>query len=184
MPTPSIPNDRPTPAEPASVHPAAIAPDRLLASCEVKFARRSGPGGQNRNKVETAVILSHPPSGLSAEANERRQQGQNKEVALGRLRVVLALGIRCAVEAASSPSPLWRSRCRGGRISINPTHNDFPALLAEALDVLADRDWDIRSASDVLGCSTSQLTKFLKNEPRALRLLNDQREGQGLRPLL
>src|SRR5262249_27924451 len=42
-------------------HPAARAPDALLAECEVRRTRRSGPGGQNRNKVETAVVLRHLP---------------------------------------------------------------------------------------------------------------------------
>ncbi len=175
-----------SPVKPPSgtLHPSAIDPDQLLVDCEVKFARRSGPGGQNRNKVETAVILSHRPTGISAEANELRQQGQNKKVALRRLRIQLAIEVRQPVEQGLAPSTLWRSRCRGGRIVINPAHDDFPGLLAEALDVLADQDWEIRSAAEVLGCSASQLTKFLKNEPRALRLINDRRAESGLRPLL
>ena len=52
-------------------HPARLTADRLLGECSQKFMRRSGPGGQNRNKVETAVILTHRPTGVSAEANER-----------------------------------------------------------------------------------------------------------------
>ena len=49
-------------------HPAAHDLERLLADCDVRFTRRSGPGGQNRNKVETAVVLTHRPTGLVAEA--------------------------------------------------------------------------------------------------------------------
>ncbi|HEU5117977.1 MAG TPA: peptide chain release factor-like protein, partial [Isosphaeraceae bacterium] len=97
----------------AMVHPARLDPDRLLKDCEIRFTRRSGPGGQNRNKVETAVVLTHRPSGTVAEASERRTQGENREAALFRLRMALALGFREEMEAR--PSELWRSRCRGGR---------------------------------------------------------------------
>ncbi|RUL87837.1 peptide chain release factor family protein [Tautonia sociabilis] len=167
----------------AGPHPATLPPDRLLADCDVRFSRRSGPGGQNRNKVETAAILTHRPSGLSAEANERRSQGQNRAVALARLRVILALEIRHPADPGAGPSPLWTSRLRGGRLVVSPEHDDFPALLAEALDVLSSLDFDVKAASEALGCSASQLVKFLKREPRALKQTNDRRSDLGLRPL-
>jgi hypothetical protein len=159
-------------------HPAHLGSDRLLRDCEIRFTRRSGPGGQNRNKVETAVVLTHRPSGTVAEANEKRSQGENREMALFRLRMALALEHREPLEG-DSPSNLWQSRCRGGRISVNPRHPDAPALMAEALDTLSASAWDVKAASHRLGCSPSQLVKLLKIEPRALATLNREREERG-----
>src|SRR5262245_3474953 len=54
------------------LHPAQLPIDELLPACSFQRTRRSGPGGQHRNKVETAVIVEHKPTGVRAEANERR----------------------------------------------------------------------------------------------------------------
>ncbi len=165
------------------LHPACWDAPLLLRECDVTFTRRSGPGGQNRNKVETAVVLVHRPTGLSAEASERRTQGENRAAALFRLRVRLALELRSDLAGATCPSALWESRRRGGRIAINPGHDDFPALLAEVLDLLNLRDDDLSATAEVLRCSASQLIKLLKHEPRAFSALNQRRRGRGLRPM-
>ncbi len=169
-------------------HPAALPIEKLLAECEVRRQRRSGPGGQHRNKVETAVVLVHQPSGVRGEASERRSQDLNHQMAVQRLRVKLALAVRtpAAEEGQAAdlqPSELWRSRVKGGQIHVSPAHADFPALLAEALDTLASLHYDMPTAAAVLGCSASQLVKFLKVEPEALQWVNQQRVAQNLRPL-
>ena len=167
-----------------NVHPAALADDVLFAQCEMRRLRRSGPGGQHRNKVETAVQLIHGPTGIAAEANERRSQAANRSVALFRLRVNLALAVRGQATLDQHPSPLWQSRCgESGRLPISETHADFPAMLAESLDVLALVGDDLGQASDVLGCTSSQLIKLLKKEPRALADVNRRRAAAGLHVL-
>ncbi len=164
-------------------HPATLDDDELLRHCSEVRTRRSGPGGQHRNKVETAIVLTHSTTGITAEANERRSQADNRRAALFRLRVNLALKLRIDRSSNTPPSDLWQSRCHGSRIAINPSHTDFPALLAEALDCLSEADWDTTAAAEQLTVTPSQLAKFLKLEPRAFALLNVERDQRGLRPL-
>jgi len=166
-----------------SKHPAACSPGQLWAECEVQRLRRSGPGGQHRNKVETAINLRHQPTGVCAAASERRSQAQNRSVALFRLRMNLALEVRLACGADHPPSSLWQLRCGGGRLKVSATHDDFPAILAEALDVLAACNADPKSSSRALGCTPSQLVRLLKLDPRALLLVNQWRKQRHLHPL-
>lgn len=161
------------------MHPATLPLDELQRQCQIARTRRSGPGGQHRNKVETAVVITHQPSGIRGEASERRSQAQNQDVAWQRLRVQLALELRTDWPADRELSPLWRTRSKGGKLSVNPEHADFPALLAEALDRLVTLDFDVTLAAEQLGVSSSQLVKFLKLEPQALQQLNLARQQRG-----
>ena len=56
---------------------------------EETFARSSGPGGQNVNKVATAVTLRHCPSGMSVTVQNSRSQAVNRKLARERLLDVI-----------------------------------------------------------------------------------------------
>ena len=142
------------------MHPAALDPAALLAACRETRTKRSGPGGQHRNKTETAVVLTHLPTGTTAEASERRSQAENRRMALWRLRLRLAIEHRMPPSPVG-PSPLWEARSRGGRITVSPEHDDYPSLLADALDQLAAAQGDAAAAAGK-GVSGGVLVKRLK----------------------
>lgn len=164
-------------------HPATLDPDLLLRQCDLTRGRSGGPGGQHRNKVETMVTLRHEPTGVEAQASERRSAEENKRVALSRLRLALATRARATVGLGDVRSALWRERCRGGRIACNPEHRDYAALLAEAMDMVWACGLDVRTAALRLGATMSQLVKLIKDHPPAFTAFNAAREAAGLHAL-
>ncbi len=178
----------PTPRHPRPRrhHPASLAPDALLKECTVRRTKASGPGGQHRNKVETAIELTHTPTGITASASERRSQADNHRIALKRLRLKLAIHHRTDIDPAEltgPPSALWQSRIKSGRIVLSQDHEDFPTLLAEALDTLAALNYDTSKAAAALGVTGSQLVKLFQKEPAVLAMVNAERAQRGLRVL-
>jgi len=163
-------------------HPAALPAAQLLRDCDETRTRRGGPGGQHRNKVETAVVLRHRPTALEAEASERRSQAENRRVAVGRLRLALALGVRMPPRT-DGPSPLWRSRARGGRLTVAADHDDYPVFVAEALDRLAAGGGVVAPVAAQLGVTATQLVNLFRKAPAAWTALNRLRAEAGLKPL-
>lgn len=165
-------------------HPACLEIEKLAEHCDFKRTRSGGPGGQHRNKVETAVVVKHKQSGVIGQAGERRSQRDNRAVALDRLRVNLAVEVRSQQtdfrdSPATPTSELWQSRCRGGKINISRQHFDFACLLAEALDRIESTDFQLAAAAKQLGCSTTQLINLVKMEDKALMLVNRMRQQAG-----
>ena len=164
-----------------SSHPTSIPVEELVKQCKFTRTRSGGPGGQHRNKVETAIVVEHIPTGTTAGASERRSQHANRTVAIERLRINLAINIR--TEPTEEPSELWRSRCKSKKLSISSSHEDFPAILAEALNHIFASDLQLSKAAENLGCSTSQLIKLIRMEDAAWTMLNQNRRDAGMSTL-
>lgn len=163
-------------------HPLRQDEAQLKKACSISRTRRGGPGGQHRNKVETAIVITHNESGISAQAGEERSQHANLTTAIARLKINLAIGIR-SDPLPTTPSTLWKSRVKNRRINVSLRHADYPLILAEAFDALAIHESDIVAAAAFLGLSTSQLIKFFKANPQAFDHLQRTRAANGLRPL-
>lgn len=67
---------------------------------EIQATRGSGAGGQNRNKVSSAIIVKHKPSGVMVRCETERDQHKNKKLALGILRAKLLEARESSAHAA------------------------------------------------------------------------------------
>ncbi|PKL76416.1 MAG: peptide chain release factor H [Candidatus Melainabacteria bacterium HGW-Melainabacteria-1] len=95
----------------------APAPEHSWEPADFSFAttRSGGPGGQNVNKVETAVRVSHLPSGLSVLADQERSQWRNRQLGLARLIAQLAERDQQARDLARRQRHLAHSRFERGK---------------------------------------------------------------------
>ena len=86
--------------------------DALLAECRVETFRAGGPGGQHQNKTESAVRLTHLPTGITVTARDSRSQHRNRQIALGRLRAALEERSRPEVPRIPTRTPAGEKKKR------------------------------------------------------------------------
>ncbi|HXH22196.1 MAG TPA: peptide chain release factor-like protein [Dehalococcoidia bacterium] len=154
----------------------------LLRECDVHTHRASGPGGQNRNKVESAVRLVHRPTGITVNAYESRSQHENKARALRRLRVALALRVR---SPAPEGVPEAVAACigRDGRLAVGRRDARYLDCASAVLDVLQAHDGRLSDAARHLGLSTGNLSRFLVADDDLMAEANRIRNAFALKPL-
>lgn len=158
----------------------------LLAQCLVDVYRASGPGGQKRNKIESAVRLRHQPTGLVGVAEESRSQHENKARALKRLRRNIALRLRRMVDVEHyKPSDLLAGCItHGSKLHLGRRDQRFLPAVQEILDVLQACGVQISTAARLIGVSTGNLSAFLRDEPAVWRRVNEMRTAAGLKGLM
>ena len=180
-------------------HPAVIPVDELLNQSELRTQRRSGPGGQHRNKTSSGVFLTHRPTGIVGEATERRSQAQNRAVALSRLRFRIAVEIRSMSvidtvgtdqsdieptdQAGDCGEFELRSRYVGTRLRINDANVDKPGVLAMLLNDLHAAGGQPSLVSGLWETSTTAVVSLIQSHPPGFGLLNRIRVHHGRRPL-
>jgi len=167
-------------------HPSVIPLDDLLAVCRISQHRRGGPGGQHRNKVSSGIIVLHVPTGISAEANERRDQSDNRRVAIDRLRSRIAMNVRTSSASKlkkDKQSQTIRERWTGRPMKINASNFDHHAVLALVLDDLHRAGGQPSLVAPIWKTSTTSIVNFVGSQPASFTIVNRWREFHGRLPL-
>jgi len=165
-----------------------LADPALLAQCAVDRLRGPGPGGQKRNKTESAVRLRHTASGLAAMAGESRSQHENKARALRRLRERIAFDLRAQVELDDYEPPPGLAAL----VEQEPVRKsekwlrsaDYLCAVAELIDLYQAAGCSLPEAARRIGASQGRLERLVRVDPRLARKLGELKTAQRGRPAL
>lgn len=166
----------------------------IMDQCDVHIYKASGPGGQHRNKVSSAIRLRHRETGVSATANDSRSQHDNKVLAVKRLRMNLALRLREDVDIVKLAVPPYVAECiftpkkrtAGAaelRLEIGRKDRRFWTVAAWLLDLLAACEGRVGEAAKLLNISTGNLTSVFQDDRHLLAAVQEIRKNAGLKPL-
>lgn len=166
--------------------------EELMSQCDMATFKSSGPGGQHRNKRESAVRLKHLPTGIIAQAVEDRSQHKNRASAVARLRTLLALKVRKSIDLDGyiPPPELLqilpaKSTIRGRDVGpqIGPNNPKFALGMQALLDLIFAVDGSVSEAAKILGLSTGALSRLILSDDSLRMAVNELRTSKGMRPL-
>ncbi|RAL43022.1 hypothetical protein DM860_009804 [Cuscuta australis] len=169
-----------------------LSEEQLLRQCEMDTFKSSGPGGQHRNKRESAVRLKHRPTGIVAQAAEDRSQHMNRASAVKRLRAQLALKVRNNIDldAYAPPEELLqilpaKSSIKGSHSgsTIGPNNPKFIPGMQALLDLVFAVEGSISEAAKKLGLSTGALSRLILSDDSLRMAVNEFRASKGMKPL-
>ncbi|XP_062150603.1 uncharacterized protein LOC133859280 [Alnus glutinosa] len=164
----------------------------LMKQCQMDTFKSSGPGGQHRNKRESAVRLKHLPTGIIAQAAEDRSQHMNRESALARLRTLLALRVRNNVDLQAYEPPPELLRILPPKSTVRPSnsgpqigHNNpkFRMGMQALLDLIFAVEGSVSEAAKFLGLSTGALSRLILSDDSLRMTVNELRASKGMKPL-
>lgn len=163
--------------------------NELLRQCEVDTYRASGPGGQKRNKTDSAVRIRHKPTALLVIAEESRSQHENKAKALQRLREAFFIKMREDVQTSTEENyaaaePEFAAAIeKSGRLRIGRKAKQFWPTVARILDYVDAHEARISDVARAIGISTGNLIDFLQESPKVWDHVNILRGQYGQKPL-
>lgn len=167
----------------------ALPPQEVRKVCEISYYQDSGPGGQKRNRVLSAVRVKYPPLDLQAVDCETRTAARNLESALHKLRLQAALALPVEEELPATETwigadgrvkyPTWPPF----RLPINERHPDFPGQVLVALHLLVECAGATAEAGRRLGIGSAALIRFLGQNKAVWQKTQVVRRRFGLHPL-
>ncbi|KAM0940713.1 putative peptide chain release factor class I [Dioscorea sansibarensis] len=169
-----------------------LSDEELMGQCEMDTYKASGPGGQHRNKRESAVRLKHLPTGVIAQAVEDRSQHKNRAAALSRLRTLLALKVRNEINLGEYKPPPEilqilpaKSTIRGADVGpqIGPNNPKFALGMQAFLDLIFAVEGSVSEAAKRLGLSTGALSRLILSDDSLRMAVNQLRTSKGMKPL-